>query len=519
MSIVLAALLGFAQLPIAHAVSSLEIDTTSGVVQGSVDSITPNVAHFLGVPFAEQPLDERRWLPSIPKLKENGTIDATKFGPACPQFEGEGQSVWLTDAIEFLITPRNYTGEDCLTVNVWAPWKEDANPGNCTEETYETEEKLPVIAWIHGGSFQTGASTVPYQDPSRWVQRSGKHIVVGIQYRLGIFGQPNAAGLADDEQNLGLLDQRLALEWIRDNIANFGGDPERITLWGQSAGAVASDNYNFAYPDDPIVSAFIMHSGTSFLTLTSVDPEHTNFTSVATSLGCGNLNATAEVDCLRKVPYKEIISFLKARSDNGTTPALTFNPIVDNRTKFSNYTARALAGNYTRKPAIIGTTVDEGGVFLPYNRTYGPDPAVADSITLNSFLCPVVQTTRDRFASNTTTFRYLYGGNFTNISPQFWEGAYHQADMPLVFGTHSIARSNSTALEVAVSEAMQDFWLAFAEDPVKGLPEAGWEAYEPAGEAVLFGWEGKAVQPIKEADLEAPCDGLVPNGLPKPPTF
>ena len=91
--------------------------------------------------------------------------------------------------------------------------------------------------------------------------------------------------------------------------------------------------------------------------------------------------------------------------------------------------------------------------------------------------------------------------------------------MPLVFGTHSIARSNSTALEIAVSEAMQDFWLAFAENPVKGLPGAGWEAYEPAGEAVLFGWEGKAVQPIKEADLEAPCDGLVPNGLPKPPTF
>ncbi|KAF3043357.1 hypothetical protein E8E11_008434 [Didymella keratinophila] len=472
-ALVLSALLGFAQLPIAHAVSSLKIDTTSGAVQGAVDSITPNVAHFLGVPFAEQPLGKRRWLPSIPKTKENGTIDASHFGPACPQFEGNADSVWLTDAPEFVITPRNYTGEDCLTVNVWTPWKEEDKHSNCTEEAY----------------------------------------------RLGIFGQPNAAGLADDEQNVGLLDQRLALEWIRDNIANFGGDPERITLWGQSAGAVSVDNYNFAYPEDPIVSALIMHSGTSFLTLTSVDLEHTNFTSVATSLGCGNLNATAEVDCLREVPYTEIISFLKARSDNGTTPALTFNPIIDNRTKFSNYTARALAGNYTRKPAIVGTTVDEGSVFLPYNRTYGPDMAIADSITLGSFLCVVVQTTHDRFASNTTTFRYLYGGNFTNIAPQWWQGAYHQADMPLVFGTHNIARSNSTPLEFAVSETMQDFWLAFAEDPVKSLPAKGWEAYEPAGEAVLFGWEGKAVQPIKESDLEAPCDGLVPNGLPKPPTF
>ena len=336
---------------------------------------------------------------------------------------------------------------------------------------------------------------------------------------MGIFGQPNAAGLADDEQNLGLLDQRLALEWIRDNIGNFGGDTERITLWGQSAGAVSVDQYNFAYPEDPIVSALIMNSGTSFLELTSIDPQHTNFTFVASSLGCGNLNGTAEVDCLRRVPYPEIISFLKTRSDNGTTPSLTFNPIIDNRTKFANYTARAQAGNFTLKPALVGTTVDEGNVFLPYNRTYGPDMATADFITLSSFLCPTVQTTHDRYAANTTTFRYLYGGNFTNIAPQWWQGAYHQADLPLIFGTHNIARSNSTALEWAVSEAMQDFWLAFAEDPVNGLPKADWEAYEPTGEAKLFGWEGKAVQPISEADLEAPCNGLVPNGLPKPPTF
>lgn len=181
MALVVAALMGFAQLPIVHAVSSLKIETTSGTVQGAVDVITPNVAHFLGVPFAEQPLGKRRWLPSIPKAKENGTIDASSFGPACSQFEVNGDSVWLTDAPEFVITPRNNSAEDCLTVNVWTPWTEDAEQGNCTEGAYEAEEKLPVIAWIHGGSFQTGGANVPYQDPSRWVQRSGRHIVVGIQ--------------------------------------------------------------------------------------------------------------------------------------------------------------------------------------------------------------------------------------------------------------------------------------------------------------------------------------------------
>jgi acetylcholinesterase len=316
-----------------------------------------------------------------------------------------------------------------------------------------------------------------------------------------------------------LLDQRLALEWIRDNIASFGGDPDRITLWGQSAGAVAVDNYNFAYPEDPIVSGLIMNSGTSFLTLTSVDPEHTNFTFVAESFGCGGSNATSEIDCLRNVDFKKILTFLKARADNGTAPGLVFNPIVDNRTRFANYTARALAGNYTQKPAIIGSTVDEGGVFLPYNRTFGPDQKIADAITIQSFVCTAAQTTRDRFASNATTFRYLYGGNFSNIAPQLWQGAYHQADMPLIFGTHSIARSNSTPFEVAVSEQMQDYWLAFAQDPVKGLPQAGWESYEPAGNAVLIGYKDKVVQPLAESALEAPCNGLLPNGKGKPPGF
>ena len=177
MALILTALLGFAQLPIAYAVSSLKIETTSGTVQGAINSITPDVAHFLGVPFAEQPLGKRRWLPSVPKSKENGTIDATNFGPACPQFEGNSESVWLTDATEFVITPRDYIGEDCLAVNVWAPWKQKRNH----TEGKPKKEKLPVLAWIHGGSFQTGGATVPYQDPSRWVQRSGKHIVVGIK--------------------------------------------------------------------------------------------------------------------------------------------------------------------------------------------------------------------------------------------------------------------------------------------------------------------------------------------------
>ena len=167
-------------------------------------------------------------------------------------------------------------------------------------------------------------------------------------YRLNIFGFPNAAGLNQSDLNLGLLDQRLGLEWVRSNIASFGGDPSRISLWGQSAGAESVDYYNFAYPTDPIVAGLIMDSGTALLPSGTNDPSHTNFTFVAGQLGCGNLSAKAELACMRNVSSVTIEHFLNVYQDNGTQPSISFNPVIDDRTKFANYTARAFAKNFTQ---------------------------------------------------------------------------------------------------------------------------------------------------------------------------
>jgi len=162
-------------LPVANALASLLVNTSSGFVQGGIDSITPSVAQFLGVPYAEQPVGARRWLPAILKSREDkNVIDATRFGPACPQYRSDTPTTWVNDAPEFQIEPRDYQGEDCLSVNIWAPLKQG-------EVRVTSAERLPVIAWIHGGSFQTGGASTPYQIPSRWIERSGKHIVVGIK--------------------------------------------------------------------------------------------------------------------------------------------------------------------------------------------------------------------------------------------------------------------------------------------------------------------------------------------------
>ncbi|KAL4865596.1 Carboxylesterase [Aspergillus spectabilis] len=131
-------------------------------------------------------------------------------------------------------TPVN---EDCLTLSIWAPVKPRKN--------------LPVIIFIHRGGLGSGGESVQYQIFAKWVERSHSHIVVSIQYRLGVFGFPNLQALNGAPQNFGLSDQRFAIEWMRDNIAALGGSPEQVTLWGQSARAASIDWYNFANPDKP----------------------------------------------------------------------------------------------------------------------------------------------------------------------------------------------------------------------------------------------------------------------------
>jgi acetylcholinesterase len=173
MALFLAIFLGIAQVPFANAVSSLNLNTSSGPIQGFTDDVTPNVAQFFSIPFAEQPIGARRWLPPSPKSRANETLQATDLGPACPQFEGNAPNIWQTDAPEFSISPRDYQGEECLNLNVWAPWQ-------CQDEKDEAE-LLPVVVWIYGGGFVTGGPTVAYQNPARWVERTGEHIVVGIK--------------------------------------------------------------------------------------------------------------------------------------------------------------------------------------------------------------------------------------------------------------------------------------------------------------------------------------------------
>ncbi|KAJ7238835.1 Alpha/Beta hydrolase protein [Mycena haematopus] len=464
----------------------LQVPTASGTLHGFIDPSTPAVRQFLGIPFTLPPTQNRRWLPPhrVPVSLTNSTsINATRFGPSCPQIglsaqtrpdvfsskPGGGNQTQFFPVEEF--------SEDCLTLNVWAPLPVYSAAGA------GAQQNLPVLVWFFGGGFVQGGAHSLYFNPARWVQRTQAHLVVSVNFRSNILGFPNAAGLG--EQNLGLLDQRASLEWVRANIDAFGGDVTRIVAWGESAGAIAVDWLNFAFPVDPIVSGAIMESGTALFppaVSISNDTAQANFAYVGAQLGCSP--GAGQVDCLRAVAWQDIEALLAA---NTSIPP--FLPVIDNLVVFADYEARYAAGAVARVPAIIGTNEHELNALEPGQ----------DFLANQTFLCTAAQTSRLRAAQGLTTFRYRYDGNFADISPPGFEGAYHAAEVPLIFGTEGEFHGPATGYERAVGDVLQDLWVGFARDPEGGLPLKGWDS-AGAGKAVLL---GDVDEPLKVIDLES----------------
>lgn len=207
--------------------------TTLGELQGLHDG---GVSAWLGVPYAQPPVGARRFKAAAPVQPWQGVRDATNFGAACPQkVMGSMKSLGPT------------LDEDCLTLNIWSP----AADGR----------KRPVMVWIHGGAFLLGSARA-YTGAHLAAQ--GDIVVVAINYRLGVFGFVNfGEALGDDriESNLGLRDQVLALQWVRDHIAAFGGDPAQVTIAGESAGSMSVSLLMHAQEARPLFHRAIMQSG------------------------------------------------------------------------------------------------------------------------------------------------------------------------------------------------------------------------------------------------------------------
>lgn len=194
------------------------VDAPAGALRGEA---TAGVNVFRGVPYALPPTGWRRWRPPAAMARWNGTRDATRFGPACHQPTARGTSIYAAAEAPTM-------SEDCLSLNIWAP---------------EGARDAPVFVWIHGGALTTGAGSEAMYDGARMAASQGL-VVVSINYRLGVLGylaHPELSGESRENVsgNYGLLDQIAALRWIEANIAAFGGDPDNVTIAGESAGALS----------------------------------------------------------------------------------------------------------------------------------------------------------------------------------------------------------------------------------------------------------------------------------------
>ncbi len=306
------------------------VRTSVGLMRGMVAA---DYRLFQGIPYAAPPVGPLRWQPPRPAAKWPGTLDATKPGPQCMQDTGSNPHVGKP------------TSENCLTLNVWTP-----APGRGTG-------KRPVMVWIHGGGFVNGSGDI-YN--SRWLAAKGHIVVVTINYRLGALGflAHPSFGPPDSVGNYGLADQQAALRWVRDHIGDFGGDPRKVTIAGESAGGMSVCDHLVAPGSAGLFRAAIIQSAPCQAQADLATGQRRSV-DYAASAGCRNAVSTAA--CLRALPATALdrppwYVFL------GDSDALS-GPVTGTGLLPNSPVAAFAAGRAARVPVMIGVNHDEFTMF------------------------------------------------------------------------------------------------------------------------------------------------------------
>ncbi|XP_069128554.1 neuroligin-4, X-linked-like [Argopecten irradians] len=315
---------------------------------------------YLGIPYALPPVGDRRFKKPVPKPNFQTTFDGLNFGPACPQ-SSVMASMWIPGEPIF--------SEDCLTLNIFVP-----------EVISSNNSKLPVMLWIHGGAYTIGQSGI-YSGEN--LAAFGEVIVVTINYRLGPLG---FLATHDDETkgNYGLWDQHLAIQWVHNNIGAFGGNPQEVTLFGESAGA-ASSVYQAMYPGNRgLFRRIISQSGSpnSAWAFQSRDNLAKYTIQMGRSLGCPDLITTAAVvTCLKGKSFQEIIDHSRVGTLKETLFRTEFAPVIDN--EIVSFDSLAAFGPKNNMPQSVKEWFSEIDVMTGINRG---DGAFITSASLLPFL-------------------------------------------------------------------------------------------------------------------------------------
>ena len=446
---------------------------------GKITGVTAEgMREFLGIRYAAPPTGPLRWQPPQPVPADIATKTATAFAPHCPQ-----------SASPYGVAS---TTEDCLFLNVYTP---DHKPR-------ADAAGFPVMVWIHGGALVVGESDL--YDPVKLVTQ-GDVIVVTINYRLGYLGFLAEAGLDAEGHvaaNYGLLDQQFALDWVRRNIAGFGGDPANVTIFGESAGGLSVLS-NLASPTGHgLFNKVIVESGAYALKLPSLAAAEAKGNAVAAAVGCG----ASDTACLRQLTVEQLLT-------QAAAPGVSVTTIVDGTVLPLSLDAALPRGRFNRVPVMNGSNHDEYRLFVPadanltadaypaalsaaYGETLGaaiaaeypvgnyPQPvlALAAAVTDQVFACTAWLV--DRWTSRfVPTYAYEFADE--NAPEDFLPpagypfGAAHASEIQFLFNIPELPGTPAlTDAEQQLSAQMVGYWTSFATNGAPGgdgLPD--WARY------------------------------------------
>lgn len=488
-------------------VDDVIVQTKTGAVRGRRVN---GVCRFRGIPYATPPVGGRRFLPPEPAARWDGVRDASDFGPAAMQ---------IPSVLETERGLPDEMSEDCLTLNIWAP-----------DDARSTGNPLPVLMWIHGGSFINGSGSMPWYDGTVLAAR-GDVVVVAVNYRLGVFGYLDLSAIAGPGYagggNAGLLDQVACLIWIRDNIASFGGDPNRVCVVGESAGAMSVGTLLATPAAQGLLHRAILQSGTPV----GQPRPHAEANAAdlfdelhlpATQAGLSDL---LEIDAAELLDAAaQITSRAMLAAQTGARSSFPWSPVVDGIAVPEDPKTAIRSGASASVPVLIGTTQDEMRItrrIFPdrppmsedllhehLRDTFGPragearaaygqwDPKASpddlwDTIMSDRiFAVPTADFIESRTACRAPTWTYLFDWRSSAEGGRY--GAAHTLEIPFVFGTFDapgvaefMGRPPAEAERLA--GAMQDAWVSFARDGVPaadGLPE--WPACDDGRQPTMM---------------------------------
>lgn len=455
------------------------VKVNEGLLQGTFEN---GLMVYKGIPFAAPPVGALRWRPPQPAAKWAGVRIADKFAPE--PIQGGNPSG---------------KSEDCLYLNVWTPAK-------------TPNAKIPVLVWIYGGAFNFGGTAEPTYNGAKLAKKGV--VLVSIAYRVGQLGflaHPELSAESPNHVsgNYGLLDMIAALKWIKDNIAAFGGDPGKVTIFGESAGGIAVSMLCASPLAKGLFEGAISESGGSF------GPTRTTTFPGENMKTLHDAEAAGEA-YMKTAGFTSIADLRKLDADKLPLPHGLAWPVVDGWVIPDDQYKLYEAGKYNETPILVGYNSDEGASFSPpktpqdyitaVNNRYGP---FADEL-IKAYppgVDTVAKTARDltrdaAFGWHTWSWAtlqakkgrskvfYYYFDQHPDYpagSPLAGHGSPHGQEVAYVFGTLDSSNPQTSKTDLEISDAMGTYWTNFAKygDP-NGPGEPRWPAFSPAHPAVMY---------------------------------